>query len=267
MSGQQSEITTLMLKYLEQQKQLYGDGFVISREELNSCKNSLDHSIANGVNSTAASKSAGEVNSQKNEPENLNNYYLKIKDCQNCQLGKTRSNFVFGVGNPNAELMLVGEAPGAEEDRLGEPFVGRAGKLLNKILNSINFKREDVFIGNILKCRPPDNRDPLDEEVMECEPYLHEQIRIIQPKILLALGRIAGQTLLKTKDTLTSFRGTLHNYQGIPMLVTFHPAALLRNPNWKYPTWDDVRYLKNVYEAIKKGKNPEDVVFEKQTKR
>jgi len=158
--------------------------------------------------------------------------------------------------------MLIGEAPGAEEDKKGEPFVGRAGQLLNKILKSINFQREEVFIANILKCRPPGNRDPLAEEVVQCEPYLHQQIKLIQPKIILSLGRISGQTLLQTKGSLTSLRGKLHNYQGIPMIVTFHPAALLRNPQWKYPTWDDVRYLRKVFEAINKGENPALVVFE-----
>lgn len=266
MPEQKSEIANLMLRYLEQQKQVYGDGFVISREKFNSIKNLSDSPVLKKIELKTESKPSMEKNNNTDLPESLNDYLIKIKDCQNCPLGKTRTNFVFGVGNANADLMLVGEAPGAEEDRLGEPFVGRAGKLLNKILDSINFKREDVFIGNILKCRPPGNRDPLEEEVRECEPYLHDQIKIIQPKVLLALGRISAQTLLKSGESLTSFRGKLHYYQGIPMLVTYHPAALLRNPNWKYPTWDDVRFLKNIYDTIKKGEDPETVMFEKRDK-
>ena len=257
-----SEINNLIVKYLEQQKQVYGDGYVISREKFNAFKNSPDGPARKKIDITTESKPSMD-NTKKELPESLKDYFSNIKECQKCSLSQTRTNFVFGVGNPDADLLIVGEAPGAEEDRLGEPFVGRAGKLLNKILDSINFKREDVFIGNILKCRPPGNRDPLEEEVRECEPYLHEQIKIIQPKVLLALGRISAQTLLKSRDNLTSFRGKIHYYQGIPMLVTYHPAALLRNPNWKYPTWDDVRYLKNIYEALKKGENPENIVFEK----
>jgi DNA polymerase len=174
-----------------------------------------------------------------------------ICECQKCSLGATRIKFVFGVGNPKAEIVLIGEAPGADEDAKGEPFVGRAGQLLNKILEAIHFKREDVFICNILKCRPPNNRDPRPEEVQQCEPYLWKQLEIIKPKIILCLGRISAQVLLKTTDSLTKLRENVHDYRGIPLLVTYHPAALLRNPNWKRPTWEDVQKLRKMYDEMK----------------
>ncbi|MFH0991942.1 MAG: uracil-DNA glycosylase [bacterium] len=174
-------------------------------------------------------------------------------DCTKCALGSTRTKFVFGVGNPHAEIVIVGEAPGAEEDLQGEPFVGRAGQLLNKILEAIHLKREEVYICNILKCRPPGNRDPHPDEVDHCEPYLWKQLELIKPKIILCLGRIAGQTLLRTTKSLGDLRGTTHNYRGIKLMVTYHPAALLRNPNWKRPTWEDVQQFRKIYDEMIKG--------------
>jgi uracil-DNA glycosylase len=177
-----------------------------------------------------------------------------IKDCQKCDLWKTRNNFVFGTGNPNADVVCVGEAPGAEEDKQGKPFVGRAGQLLTKILQAINFEREDVFIANILKSRPPDNRNPLPYEIEQCEPYLVKQLEIIKPKLILALGTFASQTLLKTKEPLGKLRGKFHLYNGIKMMVTYHPAALLRNPHWKKPAWEDVQLLRAEYDKMMKEK-------------
>lgn len=169
-------------------------------------------------------------------------------DCLKCPLGETRNRFVFGVGNPDATLMLIGEAPGADEDRLGEPFVGRAGKLLDRILEAIDFAREQVYIANILKCRPPGNRDPQPAEVDACEPYLRRQLELIRPVVICALGRVAAQTLLKTKAPLGKLRGGVHHYEGRPLLVTYHPAALLRNPQWKRPTWEDVQMLRKLHD-------------------
>ena len=170
-----------------------------------------------------------------------------ICHCEKCPLGKTRTKFVFGVGDPEADLVLVGEAPGADEDLKGEPFVGRAGQLLDKILDAVGLHRNKrVYICNILKCRPPNNRDPKTDEVEKCEPYLVKQLQLLKPKLILALGRVAAQTLLKTTRSLTSLRGEVHDYHGVPMLVTFHPAALLRNPNWKRPAWEDVQKMKNM---------------------
>jgi DNA polymerase len=174
-----------------------------------------------------------------------------ICNCTKCPLGHTRTKFVFGVGNPKAEVVVVGEAPGADEDLQGEPFVGRAGQLLNKILEAIHFKREEVYICNILKCRPPNNRDPLPEEIDTCEPHLWKQLELIKPKMILCLGRVAGQTLLRTTEPLGSLRGKMHEYRGIPLMVTYHPAALLRNPNWKRPTWEDVQKFRKLYDEMK----------------
>jgi uracil-DNA glycosylase len=172
----------------------------------------------------------------------------QIAKCTACHLHKTRKQTVFGTGNPLADLMFIGEAPGAEEDRQGKPFVGRAGQLLTQMIRSIGLKREDVFIANILKCRPPNNRDPLPEEVAECTPYLERQIAKVQPKLLIALGRIAAHFLLKTTTPLTRLRGQTF-YFGVaktPLLVTFHPAYLLRSPAEKPKAYEDLLRIKTL---------------------
>ncbi|MCC7429439.1 uracil-DNA glycosylase [bacterium] len=203
--------------------------------------------LLRGEQNILTEKSSGSEN-----VASLQGFYEQIYECTKCSLCQTRTNFVFGSGNPNAKLMLIGEAPGADEDLQGKPFVGRSGQLLDKILAAIQIQREEVFIANILKCRPPNNRDPLPSEVEKCEPYLKKQIDLINPKIILALGRIAGQTLLKTNETLSGLRGKVHTYHGKALMVTFHPAALLRNPNWKRPTWEDVQELKKLYDKLLK---------------
>ena len=176
----------------------------------------------------------------------LNEFGTSISTCKKCNLGQHRNKFVFGVGDSHADLMLVGEAPGREEDLKGEPFVGRAGKLLDKILSAIKMTRhKNVYICNVLKCRPPQNRDPLPDEVEKCEPYLLHQINLIKPKLIVALGRISGTTLLRMDDTLKSMRGRLHDYHGTPLLVTYHPAALLRNSNLKKYTWEDFQFIRD----------------------
>lgn len=186
-----------------------------------------------------------------NVPEKtLTDFYEEIKNCKKCHLFKNRTNLVFGVGNQNAKVMFIGEAPGREEDLQGKPFVGRAGQLLDKILAAINFTRDEVYIANILKCRPPENRDPLPDEIEMCEPHLLEQIGIIRPKIICALGRIAAQALLKTKLPLGKLRGKMHDYHGIKFLVTYHPAALLRYPQYKRATWEDVKQLRREYDNL-----------------
>jgi uracil-DNA glycosylase len=177
-----------------------------------------------------------------------------IHDCAKCDLWQSRTNFVFGTGNPHATFMVVGEAPGADEDAQGEPFVGRAGQLLNKILEAIHFKREDVYIANILKSRPPGNRKPNPEEVEACLPYLRKQIGLIKPKIILCLGLTAAENLLGTTEGLGRLRGRVLSYEGIPVMVTYHPAALLRNPAWKRPTWEDVQAARNLHDKeVAKG--------------
>ena len=165
-------------------------------------------------------------------------------------LDETRLNPVFGVGDPNADLMVIGEAPGADEDRQGEPFVGRAGQLLNKILAAINFKREEVYIANILKSRPPNNREPLPDEVEAHRPILFKQIALIKPKILLCVGKTAGNSLLNRNSSLASMRTKVLDFYGLPVVVTYHPAALLRNPQWKRDTWKDVQLLRTHYDQL-----------------
>ncbi|MFH0882712.1 MAG: uracil-DNA glycosylase [bacterium] len=194
----------------------------------------------------------GQIENPFPDYNDLDSFDKAISGCMKCPLGATRTKFVFGIGDPNADLVLVGEAPGADEDRQGDPFVGRAGKLLDQILSAVDLRRgEGVYIANILKCRPPGNRDPLTSEVEQCEPHLVKQLQLLQPKLIVALGRIAAQTLLRSTMSLTKMRGHVHDYHGIPLLVTFHPAALLRNPQWKRPTWEDVQQMKKLLDELR----------------
>lgn len=172
-----------------------------------------------------------------------------VAACTKCTLYSTALNPVPGEGSPTADLMCVGEAPGATEDETGRPFVGAAGQLLTKILLAINFKREDVFICNVLKHRPPGNRNPLPEEVKACSPYLIRQIELIRPRVILAFGTFAAQTLLDTKLSIGKLRSQIHRYYGVPLIVTYHPAALLRNPSWKRPTWEDVQLARRILDS------------------
>jgi uracil-DNA glycosylase family 4 len=173
----------------------------------------------------------------------------KVKKCTRCSLYETATNPVPGEGNPRAELVCVGEAPGAKEDETGRPFIGQAGQLLTKILAAIDLTREQVFICNVLKHRPPGNRNPLPEEVEACSPYLIRQLELIKPKVIVAFGTFAAQTLLNTKTPLGQLRGLVHQYHGIPLVVTYHPAALLRNPAWKRPTWEDVKLARRILDS------------------
>lgn len=174
-----------------------------------------------------------------------------VEDCTRCPLFQTAIHGVPGEGDPKAGLMVVGEAPGATEDETGRPFVGQSGALLTKILEAIDLKREDVFIVNVVKHRPPGNRNPTADEVAACSPYLVRQIQLIKPKVILALGTFAAQTLLDTKTPIGKLRGAVHSYHGTPLIVTYHPAALLRNPAWKRPTWEDVKLARNVLDSAK----------------
>lgn len=218
------EIVGQTQRYLKHQRELFGDELILERPDvLASAQILLDS-------------------------ETLDDFYMSIRDCQKCSLSETRTHFVFGTGNQSANLMLIGEAPVRDEDLQGEPFVGKAGQLLDKILFAIGFQREEVYICNILKCRLPENRDPFPEEIVLCLPYLLRQIEIIQPKIILALGQIAAQTLVKTTASLDQVRGKVHEFQGISVMVTYHPAALLHNPQWKRPVWEDVQKLRRLYD-------------------
>lgn len=181
--------------------------------------------------------------------ESLEAIERHVASCTRCPLYSTALNPVPGSGNPNADLMVVGEAPGATEDEQGLPFVGAAGQLLTKILAAVDLKREDVFICNVLKHRPPGNRNPRPEEVTACSPYLIRQIELVKPKVILALGTFAAQTLLNTQLSLGKLRGQIHTYRGVPLVVTYHPAALLRNPSWKRPTWEDVQLARRILDS------------------
>ncbi|MFL5594153.1 MAG: uracil-DNA glycosylase family protein [Gemmatimonadaceae bacterium] len=173
----------------------------------------------------------------------------KVAKCTRCPLYETATNGVPGEGNPKAQLVCVGEAPGAKEDETGRPFVGQAGQLLTKILAAIDLTREQIFIVNVLKHRPPGNRNPRPEEVEACSPYLIRQLELIKPKVIVAFGTFAAQTLLNTKTPLGQLRGLVHKYHGIPLVVTYHPAALLRNPAWKRPTWEDVKLARRILDS------------------
>ena len=177
----------------------------------------------------------------------------QVVNCQLCELHATRTQTVFGVGNQQADWLIVGEAPGGDEDRQGEPFVGRAGQLLNEMLRAIGLKREQSYIANILKCRPPGNRDPKPEEAASCSPYLLRQIELIQPKVILALGRIAAQRLLQSSTSLGRLRGQIHHLETVqcPVIVTYHPAYLLRSPAEKRKAWQDLQFArKHVAQAM-----------------
>ncbi len=178
----------------------------------------------------------------------LDDVATAARACTKCFLAEGRANVVPGEGNPKADLLLVGEGPGQTEDQTGRPFVGRAGELLTEILRAIGFERDQVFICNVVKCRPPQNRKPLPDEMSSCSPFLEAQLALIRPKVILALGATAAEALLQSKRSLADLRLKVHSYRGTPLVVTYHPAALLRNPNWKKPTWDDVRIARQLIE-------------------
>jgi len=181
-------------------------------------------------------------NAEALKAESLQELRAAIGDCRRCKLCSGRTHLVFGVGNPNADLMFVGEGPGRDEDLQGEPFVGRAGQLLTDIITKgMGMKREDVYIANVVKCRPPDNRNPEPDEVAACEPFLKKQIELVRPRIIIGLGKFAVQTLLQSKIPITKVRGNWHSYHGIKLMPTFHPAYLLRNPADKKLVWEDIK--------------------------
>jgi DNA polymerase len=170
----------------------------------------------------------------------------ELGDCQRCKLARTRKTIVFGQGNPRAALMFVGEAPGADEDEQGLAFVGKAGQLLTKIIEAMGMRRDDVFIANIIKCRPPQNRNPEPDEVLACHPFLEKQIAAIQPRVIVGLGKFGAQWLLKTAEPITRLRGRLGQFQGITVMPTYHPAYLLRNPSSKKEVWEDMKVVRDI---------------------
>ena len=213
--------------YLKQQSGLFGRELFL--KDLGSFNNNLYSNTEN-----------------KESSKKISQLYESISIHKKESIGGSSNQFVFGVGDPNADLMLIGEAPGEKEDAIGEPFVGRSGKLLNKILSAIEMNRNDgVFITNVLKTRPPNNRDPLASEIKEWEPYLISEIKIIKPRLIVALGKVSGNTLLKKDSSLKEMRETMHDYFGTPLKVTYHPAALLRNPNLKKDAWLDFQWVRD----------------------
>jgi len=233
---------SILERYLVQQEQFGHLLFV----ESNSSISQIDES------QTQQETQVMSISPQWNHSESLPILYEGIHTCMECRLGATRNSFVFGSGNPNADIMIIGEAPGADEDEQGLPFVGAAGKLLTKILEAIELSRDEVYIANIIKCRPPENRRPEKDEIAQCEPYLQKQIELIKPAFILALGLTAVNTLFKKTHQMQDIRGKLMNYHGVSLLATYHPAALLRNPNWKKPAWEDVQLLRSMYDEWKK---------------
>jgi uracil-DNA glycosylase family 4 len=172
------------------------------------------------------------------------------KECKKCKLAGTKLNFVFGEGNPSAELVVIGEAPGAEEDASGRPFVGRSGQLLDKILQAAGFARQEVYICNILKCRPPGNRNPLQDEIKSCIPWLLGQLQIVKPKVILILGKVAANTIFENQLSLGSMRGKVTKWKEYDCFITYHPAALLRNPDWKRGCWEDIQLMMSHYAKL-----------------
>ncbi|MBI4971321.1 MAG: uracil-DNA glycosylase [Candidatus Omnitrophica bacterium] len=210
----------------------------------------LNSLISRGIKNIPTVKPATEP---KQVPSNnpLNELKQQVLPCKLCaELAQTRKTVVFGSGDAQAKLMFVGEAPGFDEDQQGLPFVGKAGQLLTKIIESIGLKREDVYIANVLKCRPPGNRNPLPEEVINCQPYLKKQIALIQPKVICALGNFAAQTLLQTSSSITRLRGKWYQYEGVKVMPTFHPAYLLRNPEDKRKTWEDMKMIREELKCL-----------------
>jgi uracil-DNA glycosylase len=197
--------------------------------------------------STQDLQTAAPLTFSKNAAEALVAIREDIGDCTRCKLHTLgRTQVVFGVGNPDADLMFVGEAPGADEDEQGIPFIGRAGQLLTKIIEAINLKRDDVYIANIIKCRPPQNRNPEPDEVAKCEPFLFRQIDVIKPKVIVALGKYAAQTLLRRDTPISRLRGQVFDYRGAKLVPTFHPAYLLRNPSSKREVWEDMKLVQKL---------------------
>ncbi len=222
-----------------------------------SIRNYLDYLKVSGIDEIFIDKSVLEQALQQvnttpsgNPAELLARFERENQNCRKCVLAEQRTKFVYGAGNPQAKMMLIGEGPGRDEDLSGKPFVGRAGQLLDKMLKAINITREEIFIGNMVKCRPPGNRDPNPEEVAACRPLLDQQIDIIKPKIIVLLGRVAAQALLETTASLGSMRAGEHEYRGIRTFATYHPAALLRNEGLKKAAWIDLQRIRDVYNSL-----------------
>ena len=221
------------------------EGFAAAVEEINNTLRFIAETGCRGFDCSKQSLKTIEDWGRKEFflSETLEAVRIDLGDCRRCQLSERRKNIVFGSGNPHARLVFVGEGPGYEEDQRGEPFVGAAGQLLTKIIEAINYTRDQVYICNIIKCRPPGNRNPMPDEINSCFPFLGRQIKAIKPDFICALGTFAAQTLLETKVSISKLRGCFHDYMGIKVLPTYHPAYLLRNPEKKRDVWEDMKKL------------------------
>ena len=245
----QKRLSSELLEHLKFYKDLgvrWADRIERANSEMKSRQKPPDAPMAAGSiqMAIAASTSLFDASSSEKE-ESLSSIQDDIGDCRRCKLAKTRNSIVFGSGNPKASLMFIGEAPGADEDAQGLPFVGRAGQLLTKIIEAIEMRREDVYICNIIKCRPPQNRNPESDEIASCEPFLFRQIAAIKPKVICALGTYGAQTLLRTKEPISRLRGYFIDYRGAKLMATFHPAYLLRNPQEKRRVWEDMQKIRD----------------------
>lgn len=249
------EILEELKRYFEFQKILGLAGSVIAKEMKK--VDSTQYEAVQGKNVIRAQEQLGifDVPSKKLTLEEIR---AEIGDCTRCKLHKGRKNIVFGEGNPKAKLVFVGEGPGEEEDKQGRPFVGRAGQLLTKVIDAMGVKRSDVYICNVVKCRPPGNRSPEPDETEICGQFLFKQIRAIDPDIVVCLGNAAAQSVLKTKDKLGNLRGKFHSYGRAKLMVTYHPAALLRNPGFKKPMWDDMQLVIKELGILKWASKPGD---------
>ncbi|MBM4329846.1 MAG: uracil-DNA glycosylase [Deltaproteobacteria bacterium] len=230
--AQLREIVVGLRHYLEEEKSLGLDGWA--------------HSTASTMKNAPFQPGVPKTSF----PADMEAVRAELGDCRRCKLHAYRTQIVFGTGNPQAKLVFVGEAPGRDEDIQGQPFVGQAGQLLTKIIEAIQLSREDVYIGNIIKCRPPNNRNPEPDEISACEPFLVKQLQVIRPKLICALGTFAAHTLLETDEKISDLRGKFHKYQGIPLMPTYHPAYLLRNQSRKREVWEDLKKIKKEYEKL-----------------
>lgn len=244
------EIKKEIIKTLKLQQEIFGDElFIPKKKSSTSVVNETSSQYKEPQLFPEKKKIISEHNSEWEKTSSLDQLEKLICDCTKCRLHQGRNKFVFGTGNPKADVLVIGEGPGAEEDKQGLPFVGRAGKLLTDMLKAIKFEREEVYIGNIVKCRPPDNRTPMPDEMDTCIPYLKKQVELINPKLILCLGLTAAKGLLKKKESLGQLRKSIFEYEGAKVIVSYHPAALLRNPHWKKDSWEDLKKLRKMYDA------------------
>jgi DNA polymerase len=239
-----NEINRDIIESLKLQQELFGDELLVSKR-----KKKIEV-----VKKSHFQKPEPELFPEEKEEwekaESLGELEKLISNCTNCRLHQNRNKFVFGTGSPDADVMVIGEGPGAEEDKQGLPFVGRAGKLLTDMLKAINFEREEVFIGNVVKCRPPGNRTPHPDEMDTCMPYLKKQLDLIKPKLILCLGLTAARGLLKKRESLGNLRGKVFEFEDAKVMVTYHSAALLRNPHWKKDCWEDLKKFRKLYDEL-----------------